>query len=222
MRPRSEPADEVLAAIERERRRIGDQLHEKLCQSLAVLSIQVALLGRQLQAGKPVDKALETLGEAVQSSIDQAHAISRELQSPRLEGSEFIDALRELAKGTATPCEFVCTEPVAVPAATSLSLLRIAEEAARNAVRHAAAKKLTISLRATPRALTLEVRDDGQGLGSAPTVGHKLSGLALMHRHASEIQAKLEVRSQPGQGTVVLCTLPYRRPPRKSDRNDGP
>ena len=217
MKPRIEPTDEVLAAIERERRRIGDQLHEKLCQSLAVLSIQVALLGRQLKAGKPVEAGLETLAESVQSSITQAHAVSRELQSPRLEGSEFLDALRELAKETATPCEFVCKKPVAVPAATAQSLLRIAEEAVRNAVRHAAAKKILISLRATPRALTLEVRDDGQGLGSVPTAGHKVGGLALMQRYAHEIRAKLKLCSEPGKGTVVSCTLPPVRAPKPGD-----
>lgn len=204
----SEPADEVLAAIERERRRIGDQLHEKLCQSLAVLSIQVALLARQLQAGKPVTAALETLAQGVQGSINQAHALSRELQSPRLEGSELLDALRELAKETATPCEFVYKKSVPVPAATALSLLRITEEAVRNAVRHAAATKIVISLRATARTLTLEVRDDGRGLGSGPTADHKLSGLALMQRHARAIRAKLELHSEPGQGTTVSCTLP--------------
>lgn len=217
MRPRSVPTDEVLAAIERERRWIGDQLHEKLCQSLAVLSIQVALLQRQIQAGKPVEAALESLAQGVQGSITQAHALSRELQAPCLEGSELLDALRELAKEAAAPCEFVCKKPLAVPAATALSLLRIAEEAVRNAVRHATPNKILISLRATTRTLTLEVRDDGQGLAAAPTASHKLSGLALMQRHAHEIQGKLELHSEPGQGTRVSCTVPLASQPKPTD-----
>ena len=71
---------------------------------------------------------------------------------------------------------------------------------------------------ATPtRTLTLEVRDDGQGLAAAPTASHKLSGLALMQRHAHEIQGKLELHSEPGQGTRVSCTVPLASQPKPAD-----
>ena len=94
---------------------------------------------------------------------------------------------------------------------------RIAEEAVSNAVRHATANKILISLRATTRTLTLEVRDDGQGLAVAPTASHKLSGVALMQRHAHEIQGKLELHSEPGQGTRVWCTVPLASQPKPTD-----
>lgn len=214
MRPRIEPADPVLAAIERERQRIGDQLHEKLCQSLAVLAIQVALLARHAKAGKAVDAELVELAASVDRTLSQASTVSHELQANNLNGSGLRDSLRALAQELSTPCEVVCDAAVALPAATALSLLRIAEEAVRNAVRHAAAQKITISLRAGPAALTLEIRDDGQGFTPAPTPAPKLSGLGLMRRHARAAHARLRLHSAPGQGTVVSCSIPRARAPR--------
>lgn len=213
MKPRLELGDPVLAAIERERRRIGDQLHEKLCQSLAVLAIQVALLARHAKAGKAVDAELAELAANVNRAISQTYAVSHELQATNLQGCGLHDSLHALAQELGTPCEVVCDPELALPAATSLALLRIAEEAVRNAVRHAAAKQITISLRTKPRGLTLEICDDGQGFTPAPTTARPLSGLGLMRRHARAVHARLRLRSAPGKGTVISCSVPRDRVP---------
>ena len=210
MRPPIQVNDVVLAAIERERQRIGNHLHEKLCQSLAALSIQVAVLARRVKAGKSIDADIEQLARDVQSSVTQAHAVSEELQLPNLEGSGLLDSLKKLATETTgeVPCQCVCEEPVIVhDAAAALALLRIAEEAVRNAVKYGQPGKITIALRQTPRAITLKISDDGQGFSAATTEPEWVHGTALMHRYARAVGMKLKMESAPGKGTVVACSL---------------
>ena len=207
--PTKEP-DVVLAAIERERQRIGNNLHEKLCQSLTALSIQVALLARRVKAGKSVDAEFEQLAHDMQNSIVQAHAVSLELRSPNLAGSGLLDALKLLASETSreSPCEFSCEAPVSVhDAAAALALLRIAEEAVRNAVKHGEPRSIRIALSQTPRAITLKISDDGQGFVPVATEPEGVGGTALMHRHARAARIKLKISSAPGKGTVVSCVV---------------
>jgi two-component system, LuxR family, sensor kinase FixL len=203
--------DVVLAAIEREQQRIGNQLHEKLCQTLAGISIQVGLLTGRIREAKPISAThIQQLGQHVQEAIDQARGLSRELRCPQMEGAGLLDALGQLADATAeeVSCEYLCEKPVFVnDAYAAAALFRIAEEAVRNAVEHAKAKKIIISLTRSSSAVNMEVRDNGKGFEPVGSNGGA-EGIGLMHRYARAINARLKIQSERGRGTTVACAVP--------------
>jgi signal transduction histidine kinase len=203
--------DVVLAAIEREQQRIGAQLHEKVCQTLAGISIQAGLLAHRAQGEKPIAAAdIEQLTQHIQEAIEQARTLSNELRAPALQGTGLLDALGHLAEITAhdVPCEYICERPVFVrDGQAALALFRIAEESVRNAVEHAEPGKIVISLRRSANAIELEVRDDGRGFEVRES-GGDVRGIGLMYRYARAAGARLKIESAPGRGTRVACTLP--------------
>ena len=210
---RKELDDVVLLAIEREQQRIGNQLHEKLCQTLAGISIQVGLLTARVREAKPIGAShIEQLGEHVQEAVDQARSISQGLRSPQLEGAGLLDALGQLADATdgEVPCEYICEKPVYVrDSYAAAALFRIAEEAVRNALEHAKSKRITISLTHRDNTVSVEIRDDGKGFDPASSNGGA-EGLGVMHRYARAIDAKLKIQSERGRGTIVFCAMPQR------------
>lgn len=211
MRAKAAGDDVALAAIERERGRIGALLHEGFCQTLAGVRIQLDVMLRRLQAGQAVSVAdLTLVRDHVHEAIDTTRTISGDSRSLRLEGSGLMEALGQLtdAAGKKLSCEYVCEQPVFLAdAKAGLALLRIAEEALANAHRHAPTARVVVSLAQTPGAITLKIRDDGKGFRAAKRDG-RISGLDLMRRNARAAGARLSIKSGPGKGTVISCTLP--------------
>jgi len=101
------------------------------------------------------------------------------------------------------------TEGVRLPLESEHALLRIAQEALNNAMRHAPGSSIRVTLRAGARTLTLRVRDDGPGFDIAALSRTRRGiGLATMRERAQEIDARLDVRSRPGAGTTVTVSVP--------------
>jgi two-component system sensor kinase FixL len=202
--------DPVLAAIEREQQRIGNQLHEKLCQTLAGISIQAGLLTHRAGRGEAVEvPEIQQLTENIQRAIDETRALSRELRGGTLDEGGLIEALARLANLTdrQVKCEFVCEKPVFVrDTDIALALLRIAEESVRNAIQHGAPTKILISLDRDGSAVTVKIQDDGTGF-TPPGNEEALSGIGLMHRRARAAGARLNIVSEPGRGAAVTCRI---------------
>jgi signal transduction histidine kinase len=90
-------------------------------------------------------------------------------------------------------------------------ILRIAEEALHNAVRHAAADRVAVRMRGDDHGLSVEVADDGIGFDpSDPELRSRHLGLTSMEERARELGGRLTLRSQPGEGTVVRLEVPAR------------
>jgi signal transduction histidine kinase len=203
--------DIVLAAIEREQQRISEELHEKLCQTLAGISIQVDVLAHSVRNGKNiVVPDLEELGTHIQQVIDQTRSVARSLESAHVHGAGFMQAIDDLAQATAKEvrCEYICEKPVFVrDGEGALALYRLAQEAVRNALKHAAPTEIVISLSRADGHVTLEVRDDGRGF-PAGRRGAQGIGAKLMRRYARVAGAELKIKSESGRGTIVSCSLP--------------
>lgn len=122
------------------------------------------------------------------------------------------DSLRSLAHGLATAETAVeASFPTPVPRLrhdVELAVYRIAQEAMSNALRHAAARTITLTLSATPDVLTLEVRDDGCGFEREQRRIQAL-GLLSMGERALAANGRLEIESDPGRGTALRlrCNL---------------
>jgi signal transduction histidine kinase/ligand-binding sensor domain-containing protein len=191
------------ALVLAERARIARELHDTLIQGFSGIAMALKAVTDRL----PPSAERRTLESVVSDTADCLRDARRTLAGLRRSDLDLAPAVeqaaRQLTQGTALslrlhidPC--VC----AMPASTEYQLARIAHEAIVNAVKHAAAQSLEVSLESTPRRVRLRVADDGRGFdaASAPP-GHY--GLVGMRERAAEIGAALEFTGGPGRGTAV-------------------
>lgn len=201
------------AATFAERSRLAGEMHDSLQQGLSgsILHLETTLthpaLAPELHAKLNVmRKMLSYCREEVQQAIWN-------LESPLLLHSTLGDALRKIADyigAGAIGIEVSApAEPAALDPTVRHHLLRIAQEALTNAVKHAAARRIRVTLQAGPGSVVLDVSDDGKGFAAAarsPTDGH--FGLRGLHSRARTIRADLQIISRPGAGTTVRVTAP--------------
>ena len=204
---------EVLKISEQERRRIGHDLHDDLCQHLAATALAGQVLANKLAAkGSPEVADANHVVDLVEDGFTLARKVAHGL-SPNLPGPEgLMEALRELASRVSElfniQCRFQCDAPVYIhEEEDATQLYRITQEAISNAIHHGQAKHIVVELSATETGTVLEVSDDGVGIPDPPPVGQGM-GLRLMRYRARMMGATLTVRRSAAGGTVVTCTSP--------------
>jgi len=183
-----------------ERRRLRRELHDGLGPLLAALRLEVDADAR----ADPV-----RVRRLVDDAVAEVRRISRDLRPPDLDDAGLPGALRRLAARVAAPGGLevaveVPEAPLELPAAVEVAAYRIAGEALTNAVRHANARRLTVTLRLGDDGLRLEVCDDGIGIGS----GQPGVGLRSMRERACEVGGQFSVSSTAGAGTTISAVLP--------------
>ncbi|HEY3900573.1 MAG TPA: sensor histidine kinase [Chthoniobacter sp.] len=211
MHKREEAEKELLAAGERERRRIGQDLHDSLCQHLTATALAGQVLGEKLAAQSlPEETDARRVVTLVEDGIALARSLARGLAPVELEAEGLMAAFRDLAKTTTShfniDCRFEAPHPVLIDnSATSTHLFRIAQEAVSNAIKHGRARQVTIALSQVAEDILLEVRDDGSGFREPPPDAQGM-GLHIMRHRAAMIGATLTIR-RATPGTVVTCRL---------------
>jgi signal transduction histidine kinase len=199
----------VVSAIEREQRLIGHELHDNICQTLAGASIMMETIGRGVSAGKPISpQAIKDMARSLELAIDQTRALSQRYRPTDLKGAGLMNALEKLAKEN-SGCTFRCEKAIFLEnAEKSLAIYRIAQEAVRNAVQHADAKKIRIILQKVRGNVILQVKDDGEGF----TVREEeaVCGMAVMQYRAAAVGGVLRVKSRRGSGTTVSLCVPMK------------
>ena len=218
--------NEVLDAEERERRRIGRDLHDVLGQDLTGIAFLSKELDEDLQAqGRPeASDAARIVGLANQA-VDRARSLARGLCPVELTAEGLMTALRQLASEISqvfgVRCDFDCARPVPIAdEAVALHLYRIAQEATSNAIKHGRAKRITIRLGISDSHNVLEVIDDGCGIPEELPNGQGM-GLPVMRYRAAAAGGSLSVRRLPRGGTAVTCTIPLGQWPDRSDHEHG-
>jgi len=208
---------EMTEVAERERRRLGHDLHDSLCQHLTGVALTAQVLQSKL-AGKQSEDAAEAakLVGLIEEGIDLTRSLARGLFSPDLERGGLAVALEGLAHNTqertGISCEFHHNEEECVQpwdAAVLTQFYRIAQEAVANAVKHSRSTRIVIELDGAGGEINLNIFDDGVGFGSAP----ESTGLGLkMMRHGADlIGAKFAVSARNPAGTTVSCVLAKRQ-----------
>ncbi|HEV8543747.1 MAG TPA: ATP-binding protein [Verrucomicrobiae bacterium] len=197
----------LVKALERERRSIGEELHDHLCQTLVGSTLLLQTIERAATAGEPVStESVAGLKQVIETAIDQTRALSRRFSPAKLQGAGLIGALHDLAQER-PPCQFVCEKRVFVmDAEKAQALHQIAQEAVENALEYAGAQRIEIRLEEAPGMVLLEVKDDGRGFvpGESPSFG----GLDTSRLLAESLAGTLELTSKPGEGTTVTCQIP--------------
>lgn len=207
---------EVVAAVGDERRRLGRDLHDGLCQHLAGLSLLVGSLAHRAGSAdaQPIDAStLEHVGELIERALRESKQIARALHPIALEEGGLADALDDLARSIEAlyrvPCRAEVDLDGAQPATpTATELFRIAQEAASNAARHSAATEIQIRLVGDDDHLLLTVTDDGVGMNHGPTSARGGGmGLRIMEHRANVLGARLRIDGNAAGGTTVCCEL---------------
>jgi signal transduction histidine kinase len=206
---------QVLEISEREQQRIGQDLHDSLCQQLA----GIAFLGKVLQqkmGAKSLDEArdAEEIVSLIDDAITQTKALSRGLYPVRLEADGLMTALSELSRTVEKrfniACRFDSDEPVLIhDGITAVHLYRIVQEAVNNAIKHGRATSIAISLKSDDGSSVLTIRNNGSPFRKV-SKGRKGMGLSIMQHRAGMIGASLEIRGDAEGGPVVACTFQNR------------
>jgi PAS domain S-box-containing protein len=212
---RKELEREVLEVAALEQRRIGQELHDGVGQELTGLSLMADALAQRLKA----DDADWRLAAKVAAGLERVHqqvrSLSHGLVPENVDPEGLRAALEDLAARTGeqsgTACRFEWGGPVEVAnAVTATHLLRIAQEAVSNALRHGRSHHIRIGLRGEDGNLTLSIRDDGIGI---PRFLEETRGLGvrIMRNRAAVIGGTLTVGPADGGGTLVTCILSRRK-----------
>jgi signal transduction histidine kinase len=206
---------EILEISEREQRRIGQDLHDGLTQHLrGIVYLNHVLHERLVQKSLPEATDSARITQLLDQAVDQARSLAQGLFPVELAATGLMHALRALAvtfKGIyGVSCRFVCPEPVLIhdnPTATHL--YRIAQEAVQNAIRHGKATRVVIVLSTAENAVTLCIKDNGQGFPqSLPKI--RGMGLEIMKHRARTIGGQLSHKPGTSEGTILTCVLPAR------------
>ncbi len=208
---------EIARVGDDERRRLGLDVHDGVCQQLTGALLRCRALERRVEQGGPVARQdLRALYSLLQEAMDEAYAVARGLCPLDTDPEALESALRALTKrakvATAVRCEFIADGDVRVYDPTAAQYLyRIAQEALSNASRHSRAKRIIVELQGSEGSLLLRIRDDGIGLSS--DISSKGMGLRTMAYRARVLEGKFEVVNDPKGGAVVTCQVPRRNSP---------
>lgn len=212
IRERRELESLVLNISEREQQRIGQDLHDGLCQQLTGIKFKNGLLEQKLsKRGLAEIRDAQEIEKLLSDAIEQARSLALGLNPVRLESEGLVTALHELAASVADffGIECVCSFPDSVTIcdhAVAIHFYRIAQEAITNAIKHGKAKRIQLQLTGRDGNFQFSVQDNGIGL-SAGQPKHKGMGMHIMNYRARTLGAALNVQSGDAGGTVVTCSL---------------
>ena len=203
---------EVARISEHEQRRIGQDLHDGICQELAAIRFGLSSLREDMHTHCPQNADdFDNMLECLRSSIDATRNLARGIFPAQLEEiglaamiDELVANVRKLQGIEAT---FSLQGDVAISdPEVATHLYRITQEALNNATRHGKAQRVSVLLACRDGVITLEIRDDGEGLNAENGDSHGM-GLKTMNYRARIIGAKMEIRNVPPRGVSVSCHL---------------
>jgi PAS domain S-box-containing protein len=204
---------EILEISDRERQRIGQDLHDGLCQQLAGLELMSQVLQQQLASkSKTAAARAGQIASHVREAISQTRLLARGLYPVALDAGGLMPALVELAANTQTTFGTACRVESDRPLlfrdpAVATHLCRIAQEAVLNAIKHGKATEIVIRLGTVEGRAVLDISDNGAGF---PQVSTKTKGMGLriMQHRAAMIGGVLKTCNLHAGGARVSCSVP--------------
>jgi len=212
--------NELIEATERERKRIGIDLHDDLGQHLNGIALMLKGLELRLQ-NKGLDEAADAakIQALVFKTINHAHNVAKGLASMDWSGDQdLVQALTALAGQVKSlfgiECKFALSGEVpSLDTSVVSQLYKIAQEAVTNAVKHGQAKQVEIALWNNSQKMTLSIKNDGLPFPEKEEANGRM-GMHIMNHRASVIDASLSVKASGRRGTIVICTLQHKSPTR--------
>ena len=204
----------AIQAEERERQRIGNDLHDEIGSSLSAARMLMLQLDSVFSGTDKEREMVLLIKEILSDSLANVRNVSQNLHPAVLARFGLAQALQHLGRvcgdGFANGVQVQVEEEIVLPYAQELALYRIVQELVTNALKHAQASRATVELRQQPPGLVLTVTDDGTGFDYAHTSANSKGGLGLksLAARVSLLDAALHVEAAPGGGTRVRVEVP--------------
>ena len=208
-------AKEVVRSGDRERSRVGKELHDSIAQSLAALRYQLIAIERETQDPELTEK-LRAVRQAAGEVLEQVRLLSLTVHPQILDDLGLVAALRHLARTTTDGAAIsVSVTPEVesrlrdLPSDVAVAVYRVARESVANALRHGAPTGIDIRVGLAGDELVMHVEDDGKGFdpANAEREGQAL-GIFQMRERIALLNGKVEIVSRPQQGTEVRVRVP--------------
>ena len=209
---------EILEISEHEKARVGQDLHDGLCQTLTGIALIAKVLQRNLEDEKlslaAASADTKTIVSLVKDAISEARNLATEMYPVNIEEYGLAPALEKLTASMANrfrnTCRFKCPEPVELADnQVAAHLYRITQEAVSNASNHGDASMVVVTFAAAGDRVTLTIEDNGNGrLKNLKSTG---MGLKTMDYRARAIGGSLEIKQRPRFGLAIICTFPNRQ-----------
>jgi signal transduction histidine kinase len=208
------------ALNERFLRRISADVHDGPCQELALSLLRFDELSEACQAcplmndrSRNVRRDFQTIHSALQTALKHLRSISASLRMPELEQlsvEETVErAVREYERRTGVEVDInIADSEIASPLPVKITLFRLIQESLTNGYRHGDIEKQRVRLESENGMLAVEIADNGKGFDPATAVTSEQLGIAGMRERVEVLGGMFQIRSAPGQGTVVRATLP--------------
>ncbi|MBN1446620.1 MAG: PAS domain S-box protein [Bacteroidetes bacterium] len=203
---------------EEERMHLSREIHDGLGQSLTAIKIDLSLLRRLCEQQQHCDQdlhdAITSMEDILRQTIEQVRQIAWHMRPGMLDQLGLSDALRQYVRDIVERSDLTLVEDIQdihppLDARTALALYRIVQEAATNTIRHAHARILHVRLKQADTHVTLEIRDDGDGIQPGAEKRSGGIGLISMRERAELLGGSLTLQTGPdGKGTRVCVTVP--------------
>lgn len=203
---------EVLGISEHEQQRIGNDLHDTICQHLSATALAAEVLAARLEQKQSNEtEAAHHIVKMVEESIQLARGLAMGLSPVEVSADGLMDALHRLAAYTTRQsnvgCELDYDKPLRVAnVETATHLYRIVHESINNAVKHAKANMIVVSVAQEGSAVRMTIRDDG--VGYKENTASKGMGIRIMAYRASMMEGTFDIQPNPSGGTIVTCLFP--------------
>lgn len=215
IRTRQKLEQEILNISERERQRIGRDMHDDLGQMLTGIGMIAQNLAQKLKANKlPAAEGVQEIADLVKEADEHARSLARGLVPVNVESNGLNAALHELVEKTSKMYDidirYHSDHADKIEDSTAaVHLYRIAQEAINNAVKHGKTSSIQVLLTASKDNIILQVKDHGKGFPeSRPTTNGM--GVRIMQFRANMIGGHLEINSDKGEGTEIICKVPIK------------
>ncbi|MHC4508816.1 MAG: PAS domain-containing sensor histidine kinase [Planctomycetota bacterium] len=211
---------ELLSIVERERQRIGQELHDSIGQQLTGIEFMMEVLGEKLADKSLTEEApyAEKISTHVGRAVELARNLAKGLHPIDLDRNGLLPVLEELAANTEqlfnVACTFKCDKAALVSHISApINLYRIAQEAITNAVKHGKARNIRVRLTSQHDRIILTIENDGLDFPAGPSRVEGM-GLKIMRYRAELMNSSLDIRKGAHEGTIVTCVLPNEENPR--------
>ena len=202
---------EILAISDREQQRLGQELHDGLCQHLTAVAFMARSVALRLKNHRVIDAAdIEKIAQLVNEAASDTRDLSRALHRMDVDAAGLVDALQDLVDREIwkIPCRLEVKPSFHMEDNTAAAqLYRIAREAVINANKHAQAREIVVRLQRSPRGIGLHIIDDGVGFRNDSKLKGGL-GIHIMHYRAQLAGGRLEMDSEKRRGTRISCFVP--------------
>ena len=211
----------LMEAQEAERKRLSRELHDELGQALTALSRNLESIKERLsqETGARAQLQVDDSRQLIAKMLEQVRELSLALRPAMLDDLGLVPALRwyveRFKQRSGIDVHLVIRAPHTLPEKVEVTLYRVVQEALTNVMRHADAQSVTIQLASGEDKVMLLVVDDGRGLESEAEdeafVTRRGTGLRGLRERAALLDGRVELWSEPGEGTEIMVQIPLKR-----------